>query len=65
VEACEVLEVKNVRRESPSYSRCYAWERSFESKVLGIRDGELGWFRKAQLLAAVSKLIIGFLCFII
>lgn len=33
--------------------RCYAWEQSFQSKVQDIRNDELSWFRKAQLLAAV------------
>ena len=33
--------------------RCYAWEQSFQSKVQDIRDDELSWFRRAQLLAAV------------
>lgn len=36
--------------------RCYAWEQSFQSKVQDIRDDELSWFRKAQLLAAVYSL---------
>lgn len=33
--------------------RCYAWESSFQSKVLGVRNDELSWFRKASLLGAV------------
>ncbi|URE19194.1 BAG domain [Musa troglodytarum] len=33
--------------------KCYAWEKSFQSKVQSIRNDELSWFRKAQLLAAV------------
>lgn len=33
--------------------RCYAWERSFQSKVLSARTEELSWFRKASLLGAV------------
>ncbi|KAL3322636.1 hypothetical protein AABB24_039965 [Solanum stoloniferum] len=33
--------------------KCYTWEKSFQSKVQGLRNGELSWFRKAQLLAAV------------
>lgn len=36
------------------WGRCYAWEQSFHSKVLSIRNDELSWFRRAQLLAAVS-----------
>ncbi|KAG8071686.1 hypothetical protein GUJ93_ZPchr0006g42051 [Zizania palustris] len=35
-------------------SRCYAWEQSFQSKVQDIRNDELSWFRRAQLLAAIS-----------
>ncbi|KAL2347674.1 hypothetical protein Fmac_001674 [Flemingia macrophylla] len=30
--------------------KCYAWETSFQSRILSIRDDELSWFRKAQLL---------------
>jgi len=37
----------------PKYCRCYAWENSFQSKVQTVRDDELSWFRKAQLLSAV------------
>ncbi|GAB4840687.1 Canalicular multispecific organic anion transporter 1, variant 2 [Ancistrocladus abbreviatus] len=33
--------------------KCYAWEKSFQSKVQGIRMDELKWLRKAQLLGAV------------
>lgn len=35
-------------------SRCYAWETSFQSRVGSIRNDELSWFRRAQLLSAVS-----------
>lgn len=35
--------------------KCYAWENSFRSKVLQIRDDEISWFRKAQLLSAVNS----------
>ncbi|XP_078175998.1 ABC transporter C family member 2-like [Carex rostrata] len=38
--------------------KCYAWEQSFQSKVQGIRDDELSWFRKAQLLAALNSFIL-------
>lgn len=38
------------------FVRCYAWEQSFQSKVQDIRDDELSWFRRAQLLAAVYSL---------
>ncbi|KAG0591623.1 hypothetical protein KC19_1G189200 [Ceratodon purpureus] len=34
--------------------KCYAWENSFRTKVLNIRDDEISWFRKAQLLSAVN-----------
>ncbi|KAH9796196.1 ABC transporter C family member 2 [Citrus sinensis] len=33
--------------------KCYAWEKSFQSRVQSIRDDELSWFRKAQFLSAV------------
>ncbi|XP_059280885.1 ABC transporter C family member 2-like isoform X3 [Lycium ferocissimum] len=33
--------------------KCYAWEKSFQSKIQQMRNDELSWFRKAQLLAAV------------
>lgn len=38
--------------------KCYAWENSFQTKVLDIRQDELGWFRKAQLLAAVNSFLL-------
>nr|DAD37246.1 TPA_asm: hypothetical protein HUJ06_007887 [Nelumbo nucifera] len=38
--------------------KCYAWEQSFQSKVQSIRDDELSWFRKAQLLAACNSFIL-------
>lgn len=38
--------------------KCYAWEQSFQSKVQGIRNDELSWFRKAQLLAACNSFIL-------
>ncbi|KAF8413521.1 hypothetical protein HHK36_001512 [Tetracentron sinense] len=38
--------------------KCYAWEESFQAKVLGIRKDELSWFRKAQLLAACNSFIL-------
>jgi ABC-type multidrug transport system fused ATPase/permease subunit len=34
--------------------KCYAWENSFCQKVLNIRDDEISWFRKAQLLSALN-----------
>ncbi|WZZ03807.1 hypothetical protein YC2023_089728 [Brassica napus] len=40
--------------------KCYAWEKSFESRIQGIRNEELSWFRKAQLLSAVWLLIFDF-----
>ncbi|KAJ0082016.1 hypothetical protein Patl1_11255 [Pistacia atlantica] len=33
--------------------KCYAWEKSFQSRVQSMRNDELSWFRKAQLLSAV------------
>ncbi|KAG8381914.1 hypothetical protein BUALT_Bualt05G0022300 [Buddleja alternifolia] len=33
----------------------YAWEKSFKSKVQILRDDELSWFRKAQLLSATPS----------
>lgn len=38
-----------------TFFRCYAWERSFQSRVQNIRNEELSWFRKAQLLSAVRN----------
>jgi ATP-binding cassette subfamily C (CFTR/MRP) protein 1 len=38
--------------------KCYAWEQSFQSKVQDIRDDELSWFRRAQLLAALNSFIL-------
>ncbi|RWR88757.1 ABC transporter C family member 2-like protein [Cinnamomum micranthum f. kanehirae] len=38
--------------------KCYAWEQSFQSKVQNIRNDELSWFRKAQLLAACNSFIL-------
>ncbi|KAM6551932.1 hypothetical protein CsatB_001740 [Cannabis sativa] len=38
--------------------KCYAWERSFQSRVQDMRNDELSWFRKAQLLAAFNSFIL-------
>ncbi|KAF3609944.1 hypothetical protein DY000_02047561 [Brassica cretica] len=38
--------------------KCYAWENSFQSKVQTVRDDELSWFRKAQLLSAFNMFIL-------
>ncbi|XP_027340342.1 ABC transporter C family member 12-like isoform X3 [Abrus precatorius] len=38
--------------------KCYAWETSFQSRILSIRDEELSWFRKAQLLYALNTFIL-------
>ncbi|WCJ24253.1 multidrug resistance-associated protein 1 [Euphorbia peplus] len=38
--------------------KCYAWEKSFRSKVQGIRNDELSWFRSAQLLSALNSFIL-------
>ncbi|XP_060675528.1 ABC transporter C family member 2-like isoform X1 [Ziziphus jujuba] len=38
--------------------KCYAWERSFQSKVLSVRIEEFSWFRKASLLGALNRFIL-------
>ncbi|KAK4858272.1 hypothetical protein QYF36_013686 [Acer negundo] len=38
--------------------KCYAWEKSFQSRVQSIRCDELSWFRKAQLLSAFNSFIL-------
>ncbi|KAG6543930.1 hypothetical protein Mapa_014771 [Marchantia paleacea] len=38
--------------------KCYAWEMSFRGKVLTIRQDELSWFRKSQLLAGVNSFLL-------
>ncbi|KAI3852205.1 hypothetical protein MKX03_012277, partial [Papaver bracteatum] len=38
--------------------KCYAWEGSFQSKIQSVRDDELSWFRKAQLLSACNVFIL-------
>ncbi|KAL5977121.1 Canalicular multispecific organic anion transporter 1 [Asimina triloba] len=38
--------------------KCYAWEQSFQAKVQSIRNDELSWFRKAQLLAACNSFLL-------
>ncbi|KAL5577347.1 hypothetical protein UlMin_019046 [Ulmus minor] len=38
--------------------KCYAWETSFQSRVQTIREDELLWFRKAQLLSAFNRFIL-------
>ncbi|KAI8524589.1 hypothetical protein RHMOL_Rhmol13G0160700 [Rhododendron molle] len=38
--------------------KCYAWENSFQYKVQTVRNDELAWFRKAQLLAACNSFIL-------
>ncbi|KAL5716112.1 Canalicular multispecific organic anion transporter 1 [Ranunculus cassubicifolius] len=38
--------------------KCYAWEQSFQSKVQDVRDDELSWFRKAQLLGAFNMFLL-------
>ncbi|XP_058071596.1 ABC transporter C family member 2-like [Magnolia sinica] len=38
--------------------KCYAWEQSFQAKVQVIRNDELSWFRKSQLLAACNSFIL-------
>nr|AXN55887.1 ABC transporter C family member 2 [Crocus sativus] len=38
--------------------KCYAWEQSFQSKVQSIRDDELSWFRKSQLLGSLNSFML-------
>ncbi|KAK1568814.1 hypothetical protein Q3G72_029144 [Acer saccharum] len=38
--------------------KCYAWEKSFQSRVQSIRCDELSWFRKAQLLSTFNSFIL-------
>ncbi|KAJ7947402.1 ABC transporter C family member 2-like [Quillaja saponaria] len=38
--------------------KCYAWETSLQSKVQAIRNDELSWFRKAQLLSAFNSFVL-------
>ncbi|PON71681.1 ATP-binding cassette containing protein [Parasponia andersonii] len=38
--------------------KCYAWEGSFQSRVQSIRNEELLWFRKAQLLSSFNSFIL-------
>ncbi|CAI0410668.1 unnamed protein product [Linum tenue] len=38
--------------------KCYAWERSFQNRVQGVRNDELLWFRGAQLLAAFNTFLL-------
>ncbi|XP_071921349.1 ABC transporter C family member 12-like isoform X1 [Coffea arabica] len=38
--------------------KCYAWEKSFQSKILSMRNDELSWFKKAQFLAACNTFIL-------
>ncbi|GMI96631.1 multidrug resistance-associated protein 13, ATP-binding cassette C12 [Hibiscus trionum] len=36
----------------------YAWEKSFQSRVHSIRNDELSWLRRAQLLSALNSFIL-------
>ncbi|TMW93430.1 hypothetical protein EJD97_011715 [Solanum chilense] len=38
--------------------KSYAWEDSFQSKVQYVRNEELSWYRKAQLLGALNSFIL-------
>ncbi|KAF8030774.1 hypothetical protein BT93_D0071 [Corymbia citriodora subsp. variegata] len=38
--------------------KCYAWEKSFQSRVQEIRSHELSWFRRAQLLSAFNSFVL-------
>nr|GMD06430.1 ABC transporter C family member 12-like isoform X1 [Ipomoea batatas] len=37
--------------------KCYAWEKTFQSKIQSTRNDELSWFRKAQVLSACNDFI--------
>ncbi|XP_047942047.1 ABC transporter C family member 2-like [Salvia hispanica] len=38
--------------------KCYAWENSFQTKVQIVRNDELSWYRKAQLLGALNSFML-------
>lgn len=38
--------------------KCYAWENSFTSKVLDVRNDELGWFRSAMMLGSINGFLL-------
>ncbi|KAG8385226.1 hypothetical protein BUALT_Bualt03G0020100 [Buddleja alternifolia] len=38
--------------------KCYAWENSFQTKVLSVRNEELSWYRKSQMLGALNSFIL-------
>ncbi|KAG6416777.1 hypothetical protein SASPL_124215 [Salvia splendens] len=38
--------------------KCYAWENSFQTKVQTVRNDELSWYRKAQLLGALNSFML-------
>ncbi|WJZ96869.1 hypothetical protein VitviT2T_015516 [Vitis vinifera] len=38
--------------------KCYAWEKSFQSRVQSMRTDELSWFHKAQMLSACNTFIL-------
>ncbi|KAL6561922.1 Canalicular multispecific organic anion transporter 1 [Orobanche gracilis] len=38
--------------------KCYAWENSFKTKVQSVRNEELSWYRRAQLLGALNSFIL-------
>nr|GMD83307.1 ABC transporter C family member 2-like [Ipomoea batatas] len=38
--------------------KSYAWEESFQSKVQGVRNEELNWFRQAQMLGALNMFLL-------
>ncbi|KAJ0017074.1 hypothetical protein Pint_11082 [Pistacia integerrima] len=38
--------------------KCYAWEKSFQSRVQSMRNDELSWFCKAQLLSVFNSFIL-------
>ncbi|CAK7350711.1 unnamed protein product [Dovyalis caffra] len=38
--------------------KCYAWEKTFQSRVQSVRTDELSWFRSAQFLSAFNSFIL-------
>ncbi|KAE9461431.1 hypothetical protein C3L33_06661, partial [Rhododendron williamsianum] len=54
----DVRDKQNAEIVEGRIATCYAWENSFQSKVQTVRNDELAWFRKAQLLAACNSFIL-------
>ncbi|CAA6668089.1 unnamed protein product [Spirodela intermedia] len=38
--------------------KCYAWEKSFQSKIQNIRNDELFWYRRSQYWAACNSFVL-------